>query len=232
MPSGLISNGDNMLKSDKSARADHPTPSLLAHVVLRTTPENYENMIAFYMHVLNARIAHASPIITFLRYDDEHHRIAILQTPDVAPKPQDTNHAGMDHIAFTYSSLTELARTYEALKNPAAARDAEGRAVPQLRPIWCVNHGPTTSLYYRDPDSNKIELQVDNFDTTEGADTFMSGNHFAENPIGTDFDPEEWSHRILAKSDAHGNEGLTADEVRSIKARVEIGERPMPPVGF
>jgi catechol-2,3-dioxygenase len=34
------------------------------------------------------------------------------------------------------------------------------------------NHGLTTSLYYRDPDGNKVELQVDNM-TMEQADEFM-----------------------------------------------------------
>lgn len=232
MTSGSITNGDNALSHDMSTRTDHPKPSVLAHVVLRTTPGNYEAMIAFYMHVLNAKIAHASPVITFLRYDDEHHRVAILQTPDVVPKPQDMQHAGVDHVAFAYSSLTALARTYKALKDPATLKDLKGRTISPLRPIWSVNHGPTTSLYYRDPDSNKIELQVDNFDSAESADAFMSGSAFEENPIGTDFDPEEWSRRILAKADVQGNEGLTAEEVRSIKARVDIGARPVVPAGF
>ena len=31
-------------------------------------------------------------------------------------------------------------------------------------PWWCINHGPTTSMYYRDPDNNQIELQVDIFE--------------------------------------------------------------------
>ena len=34
-----------------------------------------------------------------------------------------------------------------------------------IEPYWCINHGPTTSLYYKDPDGNQIELQVDNFPT-------------------------------------------------------------------
>ena len=32
-----------------------------------------------------------------------------------------------------------------------------------ILPYWCINHGPTTSLYYKDPDGNVIELftQID-----------------------------------------------------------------------
>ena len=210
----------------------HPTPTTLAHVVLRTTPANYQHMVAFYVRLLNATVAHASPILTFLRYDEEHHRIAILQTPEVQPKAQDATHAGLDHIAFTYSSLTALARTYLSLKQQPAGEDSHAGPNPVLEPIWCVNHGPTTSLYYRDPDSNKIELQVDNFDSPDAADAFMSGKYFEMNPIGTDFDPDSWAEGIMAKADANGNEGLSAGEVRDLKTRREIGERAMVPEGF
>ena len=210
--------------SEVLTKGGHPRPATLAHVVLRTTPENYQPMIAFYKHLLNATIAHASPVITFLRFDEEHHRIAILQTPDVLPKPQGIREAGLDHIAFGYSSLTELARTYMSLKAP-------GSASP-LQPLWCVNHGPTTSLYYRDPDFNKVELQVDNFDSAEDADSFMSGTFFEQNPIGTDFDPDTWADKILGKAETKWNEGLTEAEERAMKVRKEIGERANVPDFF
>ena len=59
-----------------------------------------------------------------------------------------------------------------------------------IEPHWCINHGPTTSLYYRDPDGNQIELQIDNFTTQADLDAFFSSGAFAENPIGVEFDPE------------------------------------------
>ena len=31
-----------------------------------------------------------------------------------------------------------------------------------IQPHVPVQHGPTTSLYYRDPDGNMVELQIDN----------------------------------------------------------------------
>lgn len=224
--------GASLGKDTAPANKGHPTPTTLAHVVLRTTANNYQPMIAFYMRLLNATITHASPNITFLRYDEEHHRIAILQTPEVVPKREGVIHSGLDHIAFTYSSLTALARTYRSLKLPPADCTSYGDNILTLLPIWSVNHGPTTSLYYRDPDFNKVELQVDNFDTAEAADAFMSGKHFEVNPIGTDFDPDVWADQILTKVDADGNEGLTRAEVREMKTRHEIGERPLPPEGF
>lgn len=54
-------------------------------------------------------------------------------------------------------------------------------------------------MYYRDPDGNKVELQVDNFDLPEEADSFLRSSLFIKNPIGTDFDPDEWSAQILSK---------------------------------
>lgn len=207
--------------SNSPQAPSHPTPSLFAHAVLRTTPANYQPMIAFYARLLNATIVHTNPTITFLRFDSEHHRIAILQTPDVRPKPADgTLHAGLDHLAFTYASLADLARVYVSLRTE--------RGEEAVQPIWAVNHGPTTSLYYRDPDGNKVELQVDNFESPEAADAFMTGELFARNPIGTDFDAEAWAGEVLASA----GEGVDVELERKLKVRREIGERGEVPEGF
>lgn len=206
--------------ASKSGSLVHNRPTQLAHVVLRTTTANYQPLIQFYVDVLGAHIVHTDPVLTFLRYDEEHHRIAIIQTPDTVPRPKDSSFAGLDHIAFTYSTLTQLAQQYMYLK-------ATGK-----HPIWAVNHGPTTSLYYRDPDGNKIELQVDNFDKPEDADDFMNGPLYDQNPMGTDFDPDIWANEILGKAKPDGEEGLSQDRVKEIKLRKEIGERHDLPAGF
>ena len=73
--------------------------------------------------------------------------------------------------------------TYARLKNQG------------VRPSRTVRHGPTLSLYYRDPDSNGLEFQVDLLDA-EGANRFMSGPAFAANPIGEPFDPDALSTRL------------------------------------
>lgn len=77
-----------------------------------------------------------------------------------------------------------------------------------------MNHGPTTSLYYRDPDGNKIETQVDNFETVEEAGKFFLTKEFAENPVGTDFDAEDLIRRLRSGEDR-----------KSILKRPEIGPR-------
>jgi len=200
----------------------HHSPKSLAHIVLRTSPEYYKKMVQFYKELLNATIVHEDPVLTFLRYDEEHHRVAIISTPGTQLKPQDSNFAGLDHVAFTFPTLTALAQQYIYLK----ALDEP------LFPVWTVNHGPTTSLYYRDPNGNKIEFQVDNFDDPAEADAFMSGPKYDVNPIGTDFDPEPWSTEILSKATVSGEEGLSMEEVRARKTRTEIGVRRELPADF
>lgn len=84
-------------------------------------------------------------------------------------------------------------------------------------------------MYYRDPNGTRVELQVDNFDTADEADAFMRSAAFAKNPIGTDFEPEEWATLILSKVGPDGEEGLGKDEIKKLKMRNEGGERTVPP---
>ena len=45
-------------------------------------------------------------------------------------------------------------------------------------------------MYYADPDGNRIELQIDNFETEQELADFLHGL-FQTNSIGVDFDPRE-----------------------------------------
>jgi catechol-2,3-dioxygenase len=162
------------------------SPRKLAHVVLRTR-SNIDAMVQWYCVVLGAQIVfNAGGRLVFLSYDDEHHRIAIAASPDLTERPPRA--AGLDHIAFTYDDINALLTTYERLKQ-------EG-----ILPFVCINHGPTTSLYYNDPDHNRIELQVDNFtDMTEA--TALMQEQFSINPVGAEFDPEELLARLRSGAD-------------------------------
>ena len=59
-----------------------------------------------------------------------------------------------------------------------------------ILPVWPINHGLTTSLYYADPDSNLVEFQVENLGTKPELQGYMRSDEFAANPIGVEFDPE------------------------------------------
>lgn len=161
------------------------SPARLAHVVLRSS--QFDVMVDWYKTVLGAKIAFSDGNLAFLHYDEEHHRIAVLNIPGLKRQPNGV--AGVHHVAFTYASLSDLVATYERL-------DQAG-----IRPVTCINHGPTTSMYYADPDGNQIELQVDNYETVEKAGEFFYSPAFARNPIGVDFEPAELARRFHSGED-------------------------------
>lgn len=158
------------------------SPERLAHFVVRTS--RYEELVTWYQTVLGAAPAFKNEFLAFLSYDEEHHRVAVINVPDLAPQPEGV--VGIHHVAFTYGSLGDLLGTYERLRDLG------------ILPIYPINHGPTTSIYYADPDGNQIELQVDNYDDIETATGFFFSEAFAVNPIGVEFDPEDLLRRLRA----------------------------------
>ncbi|KIX99715.1 uncharacterized protein Z520_04351 [Fonsecaea multimorphosa CBS 102226] len=180
------------------------SPWKLAHIVLRTA--RFTEMVDFYKRFLGAEVEFENDRACFLRYDDEHHRLGIITydglTDDIGRRAAEP---GLEHIAFTFHNLNDLVTVWEQ-------RKALG-----IEPVWCVNHGATTSMYYADPDGNKLESQVDNFDDPDEQRRFLTSTTFRENPVGTDFDPEELKRRV--------NSG---EDHASIKRRIEIGPRPFP----
>ena len=150
------------------------SPAKFAHFVLRTG--QFETMAEWYQTVLAARVVFRDERLCFLSYDDEHHRLALIHIPGLPVRDPDT--VGTDHVAYSYNNLGELLSTYRRLK-------AEG-----IVPVRTINHGPTVSMYYKDPDGNQVELQVDAFDKA-GAAAYFSTEPFAQNPIGVLFDADK-----------------------------------------
>jgi catechol 2,3-dioxygenase-like lactoylglutathione lyase family enzyme len=151
------------------------SPAKFAHFVLRTG--QFDRMAEWYRTVLNARIVFRNEMLCFLSYDDEHHRVALINIPGSPPRDPDST--GTDHVAYSYDDLGELLATYRRLK-------AHG-----IVPHWPINHGVTTSMYYRDPDSNRVELQIDNFPTAAELQGYFESQAFAANPVGVTYDPEQ-----------------------------------------
>jgi catechol-2,3-dioxygenase len=178
-------------------------PTKLAHFVIRTS--RYKEMVDWYQTLLEAEIVFGDRQASFMSYDDEHHRVAIINMPGLLPGTRAM--AGVDHVAFTYGSLDDLLFTYERL--------AKGG----LEPVWPINHGATTSLYYEDPDANYVELQVDNFPSRAATNEFLADGRFAINPIGIDFDPKEMVARRKA--------GASAEEL--VRWPAEVTRRTSPP---
>jgi len=168
-------------------------PSKLAHFVIRTA--RLEELADWYLKVTGSRVVMRDDRRCFMTYDEEHHRIGIIRIPELEAKQPGM--AGVDHIGFKFANIAELARTYGALK-------AEG-----ITPFMCTNHGPSTSLYYSDPDGNNVELLCDNFDTVEEADAFVASDVFKKNPRGLKLDPDALLRRV--------EEGAPENELRAYR---------------
>jgi catechol 2,3-dioxygenase-like lactoylglutathione lyase family enzyme len=156
-------------------------PAKFAHVVLKTP--NLKRARDWYLTLLQGRIGFENDMVCFVTYDDEHHRVGLLTIPGlVAPPP---NAYGLEHLAFTYGSLGTLLANYRRLKRLG------------VEPYWTINHGPTISMYYRDPDGNKVETQYDVFATADEATDFIN-RYYGENFMGIIFEPEHMAQRYEA----------------------------------
>lgn len=177
------------------------SPIKLAHIVLRTN--KFAEMCDFYKKFLGAGVEFENEAACFLKYDDEHHRIGILKLNGL----QDSGKTapGLEHIAFTFASLPDLLKVWEQRKQLG------------IEPTWCVNHGGTTSMYYEDPDGNKLESEVDNYDDPAALHAFITSETFRANPVGTDFDPLELLKRLES-----------GEPESSVKMRTESGPRHFP----
>ena len=177
-------------------------PVKFAHVVYQT--RRYDEMLAWYQMVFEAEVVHQSPAISFLTYDDEHHRFALANLDLMQPDGGGgRGPIGVNHVAYTYATAGDLLETYARLK-------AAG-----ILPYWPIHHGPTLSLYYKDPDGNRMEFQVD-VGTLEDAKAYMESERFAANPIGVEFDPED----LLARY----RRGASNEEL------LAMPDKPMSPV--
>jgi catechol 2,3-dioxygenase-like lactoylglutathione lyase family enzyme len=156
-------------------------PAKFAHVVLKTP--NLKRARDWYLTLLQGRVGYENDMVCFVTYDDEHHRVGLLAMPGlVAPPP---NAYGLEHLAFTYGSLGTLLANYRRLKRLG------------VEPYWTINHGPTISMYYRDPDGNKVETQYDVFATADEATDFIN-RYYGENFMGIIFEPEHMAQRYEA----------------------------------
>lgn len=150
----------------------------ISHYGIRA--KKYREMVEWYKTVFNARIQHENEFLSFMTFDDEHHRLVIFEDPDTVERVPTA--AGIDHIGYGLSGFGDFVAAYERLKD-------EG-----IFPFLPLNHKFTTSLYYRDPDGNEVELSVDNFPAKADCDEFIRSermNEIARPPFGCEFDPEE-----------------------------------------
>ena len=171
---------------------DRLVPDFIAHWVVKTARS--AEMIDWYGHVFGARVVHEDDQIAFLTWDHESHRLALVKLPPPVRLAFPLSRwrrktYGIDHLAFTFTSVEKLLLTYERLKRVG------------INPVWSINHGPTTSLYYEDPEGIRLEFQTENFPTAQGTAEYFTSPDFAENPIGTDIDPDYLLEQLRAGVD-------------------------------
>lgn len=151
----------------------------LGHFGLRT--RNLPVAVEWYAKALNARVHFQNELAAFMSFDDEHHRLVVWDDGETGEKPEDAR--GVDHIGFGCGGPSDLADQYDRLKNLG------------IMPTLCVNHHFTSSLYYRDPDGNEVEITCDNKPTKADCIAFMRTAEMAsamQPPLfGEEFDPED-----------------------------------------
>ena len=153
------------------------TRPVLHHVNLKTT--RLQEMIDWYAAAIGTEVVFRNDVAAWLSNDGANHRIALLAFPGYRDDPDKERSTGIHHTAYEFASFDDLMATYARLRG-------EG-----IRPVACLDHGMTTSLYYRDPDGNRVELQTDNFGDWEQSRAFMlNAPEFEANPIGVFFDPD------------------------------------------
>jgi catechol-2,3-dioxygenase len=146
------------------------------HFNLKTT--RLQELIDWYATVVGAEVTFQDATGAWLTNDAANHRIALLCFPGFVDDRDRETRTGMHHSAFEYASFADLNASYLRL------RDAG------IEPDICIDHGMTLSYYYKDPDGNRVELQVDNFGDWQASKEWMRTSHdFHANPIGVFVDP-------------------------------------------
>ena len=99
-------------------------------------------------------------------------------------KQREADHNGLDHFKFYHRNLGELFDRVERLLDAG------------FTPYRSANHGPDSSFYFMDPDSNRVELSCSNFPTLEEKMRFIQSDAFKKNISGIDVDPREYIARF------------------------------------
>jgi catechol 2,3-dioxygenase len=186
------------------------TPKL-HHVTFKTT--RLSQMVQWYSLVIGAKVNFENPVAAWTTNDEANHRIAFLAVPGLSDDGSKTEHTGIHHTAFEFDTFADLMAAFDRL------READ------VEPAFCLDHGLTISIYYRDPDGNFVELQSDCFgDWSLSSEYMRSSPDFAANPIGVFFDPARVYDAFASGSD-----------LRTLKGNIRSGQflpSPIPPMGL
>jgi len=168
----------------------------LSEVVLRTA--HYDRLRTFYSQVLQqpptldmtpesgkgTTDPDVPTRIAFFNLPGDYpylQRVAIFETADVGGTGRRS--VGLHHLQLRFGDLDALFEAYRQLSELG------------YKPIEAANHGLATSLYYSDPDGNRVELSGMNFPDEAGMRAYMQTDTFKRNPDGFPIDPDEFDRR-------------------------------------
>ncbi|NQV56488.1 MAG: VOC family protein [Rhodospirillales bacterium] len=177
----MVPTQPNPLRQDAPGSiTEMPSPSHMGHIHINTDV-NYQAMVDFYIKLFNGEETAQNPgnPMTFITYDDFDHRIVVMYKEGWGTKPDRA--VGYSHLAFCYQSLGEVLFIYKRMREWG------------YKPHWTINHGNSTSFYYKDPDGNEVETVVDNFPAIE-TKAYKMHYQFSEDfgPMKDgDFDPDK-----------------------------------------
>jgi catechol 2,3-dioxygenase-like lactoylglutathione lyase family enzyme len=141
-----------------------------AHVVLQTS--RIQQMREGYRAVLGAAVVFEGPGSCFWTFDDEHHRVELMASPGPPFVERTPLTVGLQHSAFTFPDLESLLGRFAWLRDQG------------IEALIRIQHGVSTSLYYRDPDGNCVEPQLDNFAQPADATPYMRSAEYGAAEYG------------------------------------------------
>jgi catechol-2,3-dioxygenase len=123
-----------------------PSNLTLSHLELRVVDR--ARMEDFYTRVLGFVVTDrgdgANGLVFLSRSPHEHHQI-VLNPGELGPEAP----SRLDHVAFRVNSLSAVRRIHTMLtQEPEVSMDT-------------VSHGTTWSVYFRDPEGNRVEVFTD-----------------------------------------------------------------------
>jgi catechol 2,3-dioxygenase len=132
----------------------------------------------FYTRVLGFMVTDRGKVrgadIVFTSWDPKDHHQVIL----VAGRPKELAYNHINQISFRVASVEDLQAIWRRVKDEPGASD--------LRPM---DHGNAWSLYFRDPEGNRLEI-------------FCDTQWYIEQPCIEDLDLSLPAEQIRAKSEA------------------------------